>query len=493
MVIISRTRTKRFHFPASIRWKILLAFFVIVGASFAVAATNLSGLVSGYLFDQREREDSLLTEKVSTAVAAPFEAGEAEELNRILNENAQSMNGRLMVIDMDGKVQFDTFASLCGHRIQQEEVLRVLTAGNEQAYGTYTPGQEEVRKMSGEENADHVAYSVHEIRGSEGRIGAVLFVSRIQEMTDSLETVQWQLIRVFAVIVLGTLVLALFLSQILTKPITDLSRTMRKMGKGDLSVRAQVRGSGELRELAENYNTMAAQLERLDKTRNQFVSNASHELRTPLTTMKIMLETVMYEPNMPAELRTEFMQDMNHEIDRLTGIVTDLLTLTRMDNGNDQIQRETVDMSGMTAETIRMLTPAAEKRSLTLLGEVEPGLTMEGDRTKLNQILYNLTDNAIKYTPDNGHVSVSLKAEGENLVWRVRDDGVGIPQEDQNHIFERFYRVDKARSRETGGTGLGLSIVKQLVTMHGGNIAVHSETGKGAEFIVTLPRKGTEK
>ena len=490
MVTISPTRTKAHRFGASIRWKILLAFFVIVGLSFAVAATNLSGLVSGYLFDQREREDSLLTEKAAASAAQAFENASPEELNRILTENALSMNGRLMVIDTDGKVQFDTFGAMCGRRIQIEEVLQVLTGGETDAYGVHTPGQEETKHMSGEENADHVAYSVHEITGESGRIGALLFVSRIQGLVDSLGTVQWQLIRVFAVIALAALLLALLLSQVLTKPISDLSRTMRKMGKGDLSVRAPVRGSGELRELAENYNTMASQLERLDKSRNQFVSNASHELRTPLTTMKIMLETVMYEPNMPRELREEFMQDMNHEIDRLTGIVTDLLTLTRMDNGNEQLQLETVDMSTMTTETIRMLAPAAERRGQQLAGYVAPGLVMEGDRSKLNQILYNLTDNAIKYTPDNGHIAVSLSEENDCLVWRVQDDGIGIPAEDQAHIFERFYRVDKARSRETGGTGLGLSIVKQLVTMHGGRITVDSVTGRGTMFTVILPRKG---
>ena len=490
MVIISRTRTKKHRIGASIRWKILLAFFVIVGVSFAVAATNLTGLVRDYLFDQREREDSLLAEKAAAEVADAFGSASAEEVNRLLSDDAKSMNGRLMVIDKDGKVQFDTFGIQCGSRIRVDEVLRVLTTDDSGAYGVYTPGQEETKQMSGEENADHLAYSVHEIRNGTEPIGALLYVSRIQGLVDSLETVQWQLIRVFAVIVLAALLLALFLSSVLTKPITDLSRTMRKMGKGDLSVRATVRGSGELRELAENYNAMATQLEQQDKTRNQFVSNASHELRTPLTTMKIMLETVMYQPEMPDELRMEFMQDMNHEIDRLTGIVTDLLTLTRMDNRNEQLQTETVDMSAMTEETIRLLAQNAEQRHQQLSGSVAPGLTMEGDRSKLNQILYNLTENAIKYTPDGGHIHVSLSEEDGNLIWRVKDDGVGIPEEDQAHIFERFYRVDKARSRETGGTGLGLSIVKQLVNMHGGTITVASKAGNGSEFTVTLPRKG---
>ena len=455
-----------------------------------MAATNLTGLVRGYLFDQREREDSLLTEKAAEEVAPAFANASPEEVNRLLSDNAKSMNGRLMVIDRDGKIQFDTFGAMCGRRIHTEEVLQVLTSGETAAYGVYTPGREETKRMSGEEDADHVAYSVHEIRNDTERIGALLYVSRIQELVDSLGTVQLQLIRVFAVIVLAALLLALLLSQVLTKPITDLSRTMRKMGKGDLSVRATVRGSGELRELAENYNAMASQLERQDQTRNQFVSNASHELRTPLTTMKIMLETVMYQPEMPDDLRMEFMQDMNHEIDRLTGIVTDLLTLTRMDNRNDKLQLETVDMSAMTEETIRLLAQNAEKRHQQLYGNVTPGLTMEGDRSKLNQILYNLTENAIKYTPDNGHVLVSLYEDNGNLIWKVKDDGVGIPEEDQAHIFERFYRVDKARSRETGGTGLGLSIVKQLVNMHGGTITVESKAGNGSVFTVVLPRKG---
>ena len=178
------------------------------------------------------------------------------------------------------------------------------------------------------------------------------------------------------------------------------------------------------------------------------------------------------------------------EIDRLTGIVTDLLTLTRLDNGNEQMQTEAVDMSALTEETIRMLTPAAEKRGQELAGFVTPGLVLNGDRSKLSQILYNLTDNAIKYTPDNGHIAVSLGEKDDCIVWRVKDDGVGIPPEDQEHIFERFYRVDKARSRETGGTGLGLSIVKQLVAMHGGTISVVSASGNGAVFTVELPRKG---
>ena len=137
-----------------------------------------------------------------------------------------------------------------------------------------------------------------------------------------------------------------------------------------------------------------------------------------------------------------------------------------------------------------MLTPAAEQKHQQLVEDVQEELYLYGDRSKLNQILYNLTDNAIKYTPEEGTIRISLKAENDNLVWRVKDDGIGIPEEDQEHIFERFYRVDKARGRETGGTGLGLSIVRQLVRMHNGTISVYSEPGNGSEFVVIFPQEG---
>ena len=228
-------------------------------------------------------------------------------------------------------------------------------------------------------------------------------------------------------------------------------------------------------------------MEPLDKSRSQFVANASHELKTPLATMKLLLENMLYQPDMPQELRTEFMQDINHEIDRLSGIITDLLTLTQMDSHSSPLRVTKVDLSALTEETVHTLQIAAEKKGQTLTADIAPGITLEGDSGKLMQIFYNLTDNAIKYTPENGHIAVRLAQSGANVLFAVTDDGIGIPEEDQKHIFERFYRVDKARSRATGGTGLGLSIVRQLAAMHGGTVSVSSQPGQGATFTVTLP------
>ena len=466
---------------------------MIVGVSFAVAASSMTGLISEYLYKQRTHEDSLSTEKLATTAAPLFQYARSSELNESLNLSAGEMGGRLLVLDTDGKVQYDTFNRMCGMRLQVPEVLDILVSGKDSSYGIHHLESQTVQEMSGQNGAEYVAYCATRIIGTRGTLGVLLYVSPVQEMMDSLNNVELQLLRIFLLVALAALIVALFLSQIITKPITVLSRTMRKMGKGDLSVRVPVRGSGELRELAENYNTMASQLESLDKSRNQFVSNASHELKTPLATMKILLESMLYQPDMPDELQQEFLQDMNHEIDRLTGIVTDLLALSQMDSHSVRLKKEETDMTELTEETVRMLQPVAEKRQQTLTVSAEKDLHITGDRSKLAQILYNLTDNALKYTPDEGKIDVTLKADGDKLIWEVKDNGVGIPEEDQKHIFERFYRVDKARSRETGGTGLGLSIVRQLVHLHDGTVSVTSKPGEGTTFTVLFPVKKEEQ
>ena len=454
-------------------------------------ATSLTGLVSSHLYEQRIRQDSLSVEKLATTFAPLFQSARTDALQEALLTSGGEMGGRLMIIDEDGKVQLDSFAQLCGVRLQLPEVLSVLTGGQSAAYGIHHL-QGNDRSLTADAADDYVAYCAASINGAQGRLGVLLFVSPVQEMVTSLNQVQQQLLRVFVMVAIAALVVAMVFSRVITRPITALNRTIQRMGKGDLSARVRVRGTGEMRQLAESYNAMAEQLERLDRSRNQFVSNASHELKTPLATMKILLESLIYQPDMPAELRAEFMQDVNHEIDRLTSIITDLLTLTQMDSTRMELHPAMVDLSGLVEETLRLLTPAAEQRGQALTGSVVPGCTLVADRSKLGQIIYNLTENALKYTPDGGEIAVTLTTEGRMAVLSVSDNGVGIPREDLNHIFERFYRVDKARSRETGGTGLGLSIVRQLVTLHKGVITVDSTPGVGSTFTVRLPMDGKE-
>lgn len=421
----------------------MLTFLVVIGASFAIMASILTGMVSSTLYQQRTRQATRSLEQLASSAAPFLASAQMDSLSELLTAQAGELGGRLLAVDMDGKVQADTFGARSGQRLSIPETVAVLLHGEKSAFG------------------------IHRV-DSESGVSYVAVASAVMEVS-------------------GKTLGALVLSGMLTRPVKALTQTIRRMGKGDLSARVNVRTSGELKELAESYNAMAEQIEHLDKSRSQFVANASHELKTPLATMKLLLENMLYQPDMPQELRTEFMQDINHEIDRLSGIITDLLTLTQMDSHSSPLRVTKVDLSALTEETVHTLQIAAEKKGQTLTADIAPGITLEGDSGKLMQIFYNLTDNAIKYTPENGHIAVRLAQSGANVLFAVTDDGIGIPEEDQKHIFERFYRVDKARSRATGGTGLGLSIVRQLAAMHGGTVSVSSQPGQGATFTVTLP------
>ncbi len=453
-----------------------MTFLIILGASFAAMAALLTGLVSSTLYAQRTRQASLSAQKLAASVAPFFASADLEALADPLNAAAMEVEGRILLLDATGKVQMDTLALLEGTRPSVPEAMAVLSGEEGRAYGIHALD-------SGEYAALCAAAMTHE-----GKIiGAVLLSTPVTELRLAIQTIEEQLMTVFIGVAAAALIAALVFALTLTAPIKALTSTIRRMGKGDLSARVHVRTSGELKALADSYNAMAEKIENFDQSRSQFVQNASHELKTPLATMKILLENLIYQPDMPAELRAEFMQDMNHEIDRLSGIITDLLTLTQMDSQDTSLKMEKVDLSALCRETLHALEPAIAKAKLNLAVTVPDSICIAGDASKLGQVVYNLIDNAVKYTPEGGRVTISLTGENRLVTFTVSDTGIGIPEEDVKHIFDRFYRVDKARSRATGGTGLGLSIVRQMVQLHGGEIAVESAVGNGSTFTVKLP------
>jgi len=468
------------HLFSSIRWKILLTFLLIIGISFAVTAALLTGLVSSTLYQQRTRQASLSAERLASSAAPFFASARMEPLQESLANAASEMDGRILLISPDGKVQLDTFSLLDGTRLALPEITTVLTTGRSNAYGIYP-----AKDGSG----DYAAICAARMEQNGAAVGVLLLSTPVTELRTAIVTMEKQLLTVFAIMASAALVAALIFSLTITRPVKALTATIRRMGKGDLSARADIRATGEMAELAESYNAMAEKIENFDRSRSQFVSNASHELKTPLTAMKLLLECLIDQPEMPDELKMEFMQDMNHEIDRLSGIITDLLTLTQMDSRDDALHLSEVDLSALTEETLHTLAPVADKAGLHIVSAIAPGLSLSGDRVKLASVVYNLTDNAIKYTPGGGEIRVTLAARGRQAILTVADNGIGIPPEEQPHVFDRFYRVDKARSRATGGTGLGLSIVRQMVQLHGGSITLASALGEGSTFTVTLPMR----
>ncbi|MBQ3667985.1 MAG: ATP-binding protein, partial [Clostridia bacterium] len=216
----------------------------------------------------------------------------------------------------------------------------------------------------------------------------------------------------------------------------------------------------------------------------------SHELKTPLATIKIMVQTLLYQEVYDEGMSKDFLTDVDKEVDRLAAVVSDLLTLVGMDSGESKLNMEELSVTDMVSEDVKRLSPLARERGVELEYNASQSLEVYGDRIKLDQVFYNLIDNAIKYTPRGEGVKVEVTRQNKNAVIKVKDNGIGIPEADIKHIFDRFYRVDKARSRETGGTGLGLSIAKQIILAHNGNISVSSKPDMGSTFTVTLPLGG---
>ncbi|HET8720919.1 MAG TPA: ATP-binding protein, partial [Nitrospira sp.] len=240
------------------------------------------------------------------------------------------------------------------------------------------------------------------------------------------------------------------------------------------------------------------ELRRLEHIRKDFVANVSHELRTPLTSIKGYVEALLDGGKDDPETSVRFLDIILKQSDRLNLILEDLLQLSKIESGQVQFKQERLDIGSVVERTIAMIKPLADKKQHRLHAEVEPHLPLLiGDQERLVQVLANPLDNAIKYTPEGGLVTVSARkipvsgrtAVGphEGIELTVTDTGIGIPEQDRPRVFERFYRVDKARSRELGGTGLGLAIVKHIVEGHGGHIRVEGNVPNGSRFVVRLP------
>ena len=230
------------------------------------------------------------------------------------------------------------------------------------------------------------------------------------------------------------------------------------------------------------------ELRRLETIRRDFVANVSHELRTPLATIRAMAETLQDGALEDPTVSNHFLGTINAEAQRLTRISEDLLILSQAESR--QPEKEPFNLSMMLTKVVSRFQPQAEKETLSLCADVPPGLMVIANHDQIEQVLVNLVDNALKYTSSGGRVLVTAERKQESIAVHVSDSGIGIRSQDVPRIFERFYRVDKHRSRQSGGTGLGLSIVKHIVEAHGGQVTVDSEYNRGSVFTITLPIQG---
>jgi len=280
------------------------------------------------------------------------------------------------------------------------------------------------------------------------------------------------------------------MANLVSKRIVDFTSKITSMSDdGILDEKLDISGHDEISRLGEAFNTMSEKVILLEEQRVQFVSDASHELKTPLSSIKLMADSILQTPDISMDYVREFLGDMNDEVDRLNRIVNKLLYITKMDvhHEDDNKTFELVSLGDITGGIEKNLQPLAKKEGITLVFTTPGEILLMANRDVLWQGIYNIVDNAIKYTDSDGYVLVSTQREGSKVIIEVRDTGVGISSEEIDKIFDRFYRVDKARARSTGGTGLGLSIALGAIKYHNGEIDVKSEPGKGSTFTITLP------
>jgi signal transduction histidine kinase len=299
------------------------------------------------------------------------------------------------------------------------------------------------------------------------------------------ETTARSLLWGVALAIIISLVLTFFLSGRISSPVATLASAARQLGRGDLSLRIQFRGKGEVKELAQAFNSMADDLEHAEQLRRNLIADVAHELRTPLSNIQGYLEAIrdrVMKPNRPTIL------SLNEEAALLSRLVDELQELSLVEAGELKLVYQTEDIAKLIEQTVVSWQPRVAAKEISLSLDLPDNLPQVSiDWQRISQVLHNLLENAVTHTPKRGAINVAATTQDDKIEVRVSDTGEGIPSEDLPNIFERFYRVDKSRARATGGSGLGLTIAKRLVEAHGGKIAVESELGKGSSFSFTIP------
>lgn len=395
-------------------------------------------------------------------------------LNAEINLLSDLYDGRILVINEGFCIVKDTYSTDTDKYNISKKVLACFRKGEDDSYEYYSDGH-------------YAEFTVPIYDQALKQVKGVMICTTSMRSIEDMVAAQkqrYQIIEVAVCILLS--VIAFFFSGTLLRPFKRLETELNRANQGDLSP-ISVPDCQETERIAAVYNESLLRLKHLDESRQEFVSNVSHELKTPITSIRILADSLTSMGEAPVELYQEFMMDISNEIDRESRIIDDLLEMVRLDKTNAELTVQRVNMNDLMSSVLKRLKGTAEKRNIVVTLECMRPVVADVDELKFTRLVTNLVENAIKYNKDNGSVSVSLNADQTYFYVKIVDTGVGIPEDEIGKIFERFYRVDKARSRETGGTGLGLAICKDIVQLHHGVIRVSSDFGVGSTFVIRIP------
>ncbi len=463
----------------SLQFRIFI-IFILVG----IIPINLMkyGILSGYKnmsIRQRTATVQRQCENIADQLGeSDYLSGSSSEIIEMeLNQLADLYSGRIVIVNSAFRIVRDTYDLDEQKVIVSEEVIKCFQGED---------------SMYFDEDSQFVEITVP-IRDSEEQVCGVMIVST---PTDDILADRNELGNRVLLLQIGlsvaVLAVAFYASRVLVKPFGKVTQSLDEIKGGFLNEDISIPDYTETQLLSEAFNRMLKRMKALDDSRQEFVSNVSHELKTPITSMKVLADSLTMQEDVPAELYKEFMTDIAEEIDRENKIINDLLSLVKMDKKASDVNIQDTNINDLMELIIKRLKPIAAKRNVELLLENSKPVTAQVDETKLTLAISNLVENAIKYNVEDGWVHVSVNADHKYFYVKVEDSGIGIPEEAQEHIFERFYRVDKSHSREIGGTGLGLAITRSAVLMHRGAIKVYSKEGEGTTFTVRIPLQYVE-
>lgn len=407
----------------------------------------------------------------------------SEVINAEINQLSSLYDGRVMIINNDLRIVKDTYGISENKTIISEEVIRCIKGESDSKYD----------KDNGYiEMTIPITETVSFGEGAESEKkelvrGVMLVSASTDNIRITMEILSRKALIVEVIVILAIFVVSIIASKILIRPFEKITEALNEAQEGYTDVPISVTDCLETEHIGDAFNRVLGRMKVLDDSRQEFVSNVSHELKTPITSMKVLADSLISQKDVPIEVYQEFMEDITKEVEREDKIITDLLSLVKMDRTAADLTITEVDINILVELIMRRLRPIAQKRDVELVYESIRPVTAAVDEVKMTLVISNLVENAIKYNKEHGWVKVTLDADHQFFTIVVADSGLGIPLESMDHIYERFYRVDKSRSREIGGTGLGLAITKSAIMMHRGSIKAESIEEEGTTFTVRIP------
>lgn len=473
------------------RLKLFKKYFLttssIIILSLAIMLVILSFVMNNYIAKSRQDILNTACDEISDYVDLAVENSktiEKSEFYNFLNALSNVSESDIFLSDNNNKI------FICGCHEWKEN--------NNCSHTAFKLSDEKIKEFLEKENELHIStlevyekphyVFVQKLKDENGEHFATVFATAPLSTVGNLLYTITKLYCISAFIPLLLMFISIYvITYRLTKPLKLMSEAAKSMARGDFSKRIPVTSDDEIGELAVSFNMMTNSLSQLEGMRKSFVANVSHELKTPMTTIGGFIDGILDGTIEPAK-QDYYLQIVSDEVKRLSRLVQSMLSMSRLESGEFALKPEVFDFGGLLCNIVVSQEQRIEKANLDIKGlDTLENISVNADRDLIHQVIYNLVDNAIKFTDENGEISFSLKNENKSLVFTITNTGAGIPQKDLPYIFERFYKVDKARSASKNNTGLGLYIAKTIISAHSGTISVYSRENEFTTFKIILP------